>query len=145
LAETSSPAINAFGTVSFAECQPSHLVLHGGQPMQGPTDGAPIKIVPVIWDTVNAQGQHLTFGYTTAQLDGFLANAFSSPWWSWIRRQYHLASVTIAPWATPALTTANRAKTVVFDSDIQTSSSRTSTTARCRCTAAGAPSAASST
>jgi hypothetical protein len=96
-----------------ASCQPSHLSTTTG-PMVGVGSTNMVTIDPVIWGSG-------PIGYTTTALDGFYSAAFvaGSYWYSWLRHEYHLASIYPEPTHRITLSSANASKTLVTDANIQ--------------------------
>jgi fibronectin type 3 domain-containing protein len=108
-----APQGNFFGQTSYAPCQPSHLALHGGQPITGATNNT-AKVVPVSW------GSQSALGYSSTDYDTFWNNSFGgSSWWNWIRDEYHLANVSKTQWYPLMLSPGNAGKTKVTRADIE--------------------------
>ena len=105
----------------------AHLSLStGGAPMQGPSSGNTVTIVPVEWGQ-GKLGYSLTNGTPAgSDIDSFIGQVFQgvSDWYSWIRREYHLGNINRRTPAQLTLSSGsgtpnNAAKTLVTDSDIQ--------------------------
>ncbi|HVZ74406.1 MAG TPA: malectin domain-containing carbohydrate-binding protein [Polyangia bacterium] len=110
------PPVNAYGALPADDnCEPSHMTLHGGQPMQGDNASNTVTLVPVIW------GTNATMGFTDTKIDTFLSSVFLgvSPWFTWLKHEYHLPNIATKPIKRLAITAANASKTTISPADIQ--------------------------